>query len=182
MKAAGVLPVSINHQGKIVLLLGQETPFQDQNNPNDELWCGFGGKTDQGETPEETAAREFEEESMALWMSKDEMLHILQTNYNQRLLDKHTDDIYQEFVVYFDYDERIPDQFDRVLNYFQRCNKIQSICPEGHLEKSAVEWFTLDQIISGQVDKVLRPTFLQMTLLSYPYIVDGIENFLKPST
>ena len=61
--ASGVLPVSVNPEGKIVLLLGREIPDESETHLNygkqSGTWCGFGGKLEKEEIVEEGAAREF---------------------------------------------------------------------------------------------------------------------------
>ena len=48
MLAAGVLPISVDPQGQIVCLLGQENA--DDAWDEQLTWCGFGGDLEEGET------------------------------------------------------------------------------------------------------------------------------------
>ncbi len=106
-------------------------------------------------------------------MSKEKMLDILTINRDRRLIARYTDQVYQEFAVYFKYDSDIPDQFSRVLNYFQKC---EGICPVGHFEKSEVRWFILDNLIKGDIKEPLRPSFQRTLLKSHPYIIEGMKS------
>nr|QBK91262.1 MAG: NUDIX hydrolase [Pithovirus LCPAC202] len=177
--ASGVIPISINQKGEIVLLLGKEK-FQPHLSDKEQVkgnrsgtWCGFGGKLEKGENVEECASREFAEESMNLLMSEEKMKDILTINHDSRLIARYTHDIYQEFAVYFKYDPDIPDQFRRVLNYFLKC---KGVCPEGHFEKSEVKWFLLSDLIKGNIKESLRPSFKRTLSKSYPYLIDGMIN------
>ena len=179
--ASGVLPISINQKGEIVLLLGKETSRSNlfnkwrRSGKNEGTWCGFGGKLEKGEAVEEGASREFAEESMNIWMGEEKMKDILISNRDSRLIVRYTHCIYQEFVVYFKYDADIPDQFKRVLNYFSKC---KGICPEGHFEKSEVGWFVLSDLVSNNIKISLRPSFQATLLKSYPHIIAGmIDSF-----
>lgn len=179
MEASGVLPISINQKGEIVLLLGKETSHLNLFNKlrkggkNSGTWCGFGGKLNTMEIVEEGASREFAEESMNLWMSKEKMKDILTVNCDSRLIARYTHGTYQEFVVYFEYDPDIPDQFQRVLNYFSKC---KGTCPEGHFEKSEVKWFVLSDLVGGNIKETLRPSFQATLLKSYPHLIAEMIN------
>ena len=105
-------------------------------------------------------------------MSEEKMLRILTTNWNRRLISQYTNGHYQEFAVYFDYHSDIPDQFTRVLTYFEQC---KGICPEGHLEKSEVRWFKLSDIIEDKISQPWGPSFHRMLLEAYPYLIEGIS-------
>lgn len=62
--SVGVVCFSIEPKSqKLFLLLGKETKFEDLTSSKG-VWCAFSGGPEHAETPEQTAAREFAEESL----------------------------------------------------------------------------------------------------------------------
>eukprot|EP01117_Protostelium_nocturnum_P011325 TRINITY_DN4108_c0_g2_i1.p1 TRINITY_DN4108_c0_g2~~TRINITY_DN4108_c0_g2_i1.p1 ORF type:complete len:261 (+),score=115.46 TRINITY_DN4108_c0_g2_i1:319-1101(+) len=70
-KAASIVPFARN-EGKTLILLGLERPSRK----DPPCWCDFGGKVDPGEElkPEETALREFNEETSFLFEDQKESM------------------------------------------------------------------------------------------------------------
>src|SRR5438105_4338369 len=65
--SAGVLCYSIPpNSDEIFFLLGRECHIIECKNLVRKCWCDFGGKMEQGEKEEDTASREFFEESMGI--------------------------------------------------------------------------------------------------------------------
>ena len=63
--AAGIVCFAIDpRNSSITVLLGRETPYGRHHRKG--VWCEFGGKRERTETPVETAAREFTEESLGV--------------------------------------------------------------------------------------------------------------------
>lgn len=148
------MPVAMRG-GEVWMLLGRERYYDS--------WSGFGGTRESGETPIETAAREFMEESMAIIMSHDEIEQILQHNLDGRLLLRYQVGNYIEHVVQIEYDSKIPSLFSRVERQFSECAKlIHRSCQSGqcsiigpdigkvcspNFEKDRVEWFSLKEVM-----------------------------------
>lgn len=136
MVGAGVLPV-----WKGWVLLGREA--------RDKQWADFGGKRDDTDKSyKDTAAREWEEETMSMWWTQKEMRKQLQKIRPIQLAR------YQMFVVPFRPRQGMIRQFHNIYKHFYHCRK----CPEGMLEKDRVKWVRIGDVLKMNV----RPWFRQM--------------------
>ncbi len=122
-----------------MLLLGKE-----QYNPkwkNSDSWCAFGGRRERGETYEETAAREFYEETGGVICSMEDMKQRLQNNEYLLYIDvvQSKSSIYRLYLVQVPYGHysRIYSLQRGFLSYIGQADK---------LEKSYIQWFTLDLV------------------------------------
>lgn len=62
--SASILPFAIAPNGEVFFLLGKEHEFRSPKKIVGQMWCEFSGGRQEGETPEQTAIREFLEESL----------------------------------------------------------------------------------------------------------------------
>lgn len=166
---AGVLPWSINDEGKIVLLLGQE---EKGNFKGAGTWCGFGGSRNEGENEVQTAAREFMEESMALIMNESEILNILEDPNNIQHTWSHQGARFIDFLVYIPYNEQLIDLFSRVRNIML----IHNTTAEDNclLEKTNIAWFDIHYVYKAaqKHGHVIRSEFANFLVNNYETIVE----------
>jgi len=143
---AGILPISMTPDNEVVVLLGKEGIHR--NSMDSHTWCEFGGGRDHKEDIRVTAAREFEEESMALWADKIEMINLIMRNTDNRLIAEYNNGHYMQYVVYFNYDQTMVDQFRRVFRFNEQTVSKLGFTPEkAALEKIDVGWFYLNSIV-----------------------------------
>ena len=114
---AGIIPVSTNGKGETVFLLGRER-FVSQWKGSCR-WSGFEGSRKEGETLQQTACREFEEESLCCVMSKaTAALCLEEQNYIARIVLKiaqthrATERYHATYVVKTDHDDTLSEVFE----------------------------------------------------------------------
>ena len=158
---AGILPFATNTNGDLVFLLGLENDGTDKSRNN--LYSDFGGGREKNEKPEQTAYREFIEESMNAIgqntlikkaIKNPPLLHISNNNYH-------------EYVIRIKYDKNMSDTFNRIMKKMDKCminkkykkhtHRIIQSCPVGLGEKVKFKWFTPSEIIKNK--KKIRPVF-----------------------
>ncbi len=176
-KAAGILPLSVDNEGNIVVLLGQE------NVDNKLVWSGFGGGAEKGESPKKTAAREGWEESMGFLGTKEDIYNIINSD-NNRNIAAYANDRYTEYVIYVSYNKDWPQLFKRIYDYWHKCGIRDNTkdpalyiptCPKGYSEKLAIKWVKLVDLRKGEYDGVLRDCFREMFAEGYNIILSGID-------
>ena len=146
-QAAGILPLSIDGQGRIIVLFGEEVEGDG--------WSEFGGGREPGETIAQCAAREYEEETMSMWYNREEMLTILNS---QRLLATYNNGKYLQYLVYFPYSEWVVNQFNRVFDHLRSSvERIGQQPLELGWEKSRVRWFSLSALLEETTIEKIRP-------------------------
>lgn len=149
-KASGILIYSFNNENKLVFLLGKENKSKK--------YCDFGGGKENNETDEETAIREFDEESMRSIMTIEEITNKIKNDSFNVVVNN-----YREYVVKIDYNEYIPQIYNRIRDKLDICmldmnGKYQiPTCPNGFLEKSEMRWFTINDL-KKEINN-LRPVF-----------------------
>lgn len=163
---AGVLCVSKTPAGDVVLLLGKEREVPGWKNGSLK-WCGFSGRSEEGETALMSAAREFLEESCsAVKLTPDASLpatleevsralehslpvpHTVKAPYPSELLLCHV-----TYVCRVPYDSDTPQRFlrlheelkrvDAVFKAFHRCKKLAEHLPRFFMPGFAVAEKTL---------------------------------------
>ena len=159
-KGAGILPYAI-HDNKLYFLLGKENPGNDPKKNN--LFCDFGGGSEKGESPKETAFREFKEESMNVYQHLDVKNKIKGSNISV------TNGDYVCYLVEFPYGEAEPRTYNRVMEMLNGCrrekkyknyvNELIPTCKIGLAEKSEMRWFTSEEIFQNK--DLIRPIFLK---------------------
>ena len=140
----GVLPYSIDPMGKTVFLLGQE---RFQPIWKDSLkWSEFGGKMERYDRSEaHGAAREAYEESMSFLGTKADIYKKIKNN-NFHNFHNHKATIFPIFIAY---DSELPTKFHTAYQYVKEgTNKFKCKIRDGYFEKSAIGWFTREQIIN----------------------------------
>jgi len=133
---AGILPVSMR-DGKLYFLFGKENKYADTPG-----WSDFGGGTDAGEYPLETAVRESSEE-LTGFLGDDIGAHIK----HKHLLIKNDYDGYKTYYMYV-----VPMAYDEFLPYYYNNNQrfLQKRLPAGLIkkskifEKAEIKWVCID--------------------------------------
>lgn len=188
--AAGVLPCAITSSGKIMFLLGQEGCARgvwiDSN-----TWDAFGGRRDlcKDQRPEDTAAREFFEETGGVVCDLEYMRQQLHegcflTHYDTLARGCNTK-VYRIYVVRVAFRE-YPDQFTSLYRYLSYHNL------QGKLEKKQIRWFSLDQVneslrtaypkvyaYSGGVAVVTPTNRFSKRILLRGHFARGLAQFLR---
>lgn len=158
---AGILPYAKRSDGIYVFMLGRENEGSDPNKSN--RWADFGGGSEnKDKNPEETALREYLEETMDAFGDKDYMEKALQ-NPDMVYINKR----YYEYLILIEHDQKSVDIYNRIMSRLELCKKDKMYrgqryrtlvtCPEGLAEKSQIKWFTANDILKNK-DK-MRPEF-----------------------
>lgn len=154
MVYAGILIYTVI-DNKYLFLLGKESTGRDTG-----LWSDFGGKIEPGETVKQAAVRECYEETMGLLGTRE--------NLDSYIADQqpyHTFTGGHWFFLSLDYtwveNKSLIELFSRFYNYGYSLTQ-----KEGYFEKSAISWFTLDEIANS--DK-MRHHFKKSLLRFFNY-------------
>lgn len=143
----GVLPYTYTPNNKLVFLLGQEWPGHTEDAY---FWGTFGGGPEKEDLSlYHGAARECYEESMGFLGTQGEILErILRAPFvlkeSQVII----------FPMFIEYDSKLPQLYNRVYEYAQKCVKS---CPEGWLEKLEIAWWSPQEILNSS--EQMRPAF-----------------------
>lgn len=136
---AGILPVSM-HKGKLYFLFGKENKYADTPG-----WSDFGGGTDAGESPINTASREAGEELTGFL--GDNIKSLIRKKH---LLIKNEYDGYKTYYMYI-----IPMDYEELLPYYYNNNQrfLQKRLPAGLIkrskifEKAEIKWVPMDDLV-----------------------------------
>lgn len=131
---AGILPVTMSN-GILLFLMGKER----SNN----LWCDFGGSTEQGEQPIKTAIREGGEELNGI-LGLDNKLY---KKVAESMISPVEFNKYTSFLFYIEYDNKLVNNFKNNNNFAEiyLTDKINSK-HNGLFEKSEIKWFTINEL------------------------------------
>ena len=154
---AGVLPIS-THNDTIYFLLGREIYVEGWNDSN--KWSEFGGKIESHNIVYE-AARELYEESMGIFGT------IQDTIYN--LIPVDIPHAMGYFLLWVNYDPMLPMYYNNIYKYLTSCKQT---CPEGYMEKSEIQWFSLNQLkyLIKTQSQHFRPYFVKTIHLIFKYL------------
>jgi hypothetical protein len=142
-KAAGILPIVIVDK-KIYYLLGKDI--------NQKKYSDFGGSKENSETCEETAVREFDEESMGV---------LYDINKLRKIIHKLPYIINEQYIMYLlliNYDKVVIDTYNKLLKKLKLCFNNYPRCSDGLLEKTKFKLFTQNEILQ---QKNIRKDFLK---------------------
>lgn len=157
---AGVLPISI-HNNSIYLLLGREIYVEGWDDSN--KWSEFGGKMESHDIIYE-AARELYEESMGIFGTiQDTVSNLVPIDIPHAM---------GYFLLWVEYDPLLPTYYNNIYKYLTACTQQ---CPEGYMEKSEIQWFSLDELkhsITNQ-SEIFRPYFIKTFYHILKYIGEG---------
>jgi hypothetical protein len=148
-QAAGILPI-IKINNNIYFILGRENASNDLNKSH--KFSDFGGHKDANETFDETAIREFDEESMGVLFNKIKLQKIiLSLPY---YFNKNTN--YVTFLLKMKYKPDIITTYNKLLKKLKLCNYT---CSNGLLEKTELKLFTINEILNNK--KEMRKEFFE---------------------
>ena len=167
---AGILPVAIVNN-KLFFLFGKESKYDDTQGYSD-----FGGGTDPGETPMQTAIREGGEELHGFIGNKSDLKKHLKKNKYYKL----SFERYHVFMILVDYDENLPvyynNHYDFLLKHFPE-NLMRSIIFDHHVfEKQHVKWFSERELVTK---KRMFRSFYRPFLKTYLSKKQDILHFFK---
>lgn len=136
---AGILPVSM-HKGKLYFLFGKENKYADTPG-----WSDFGGGTDAGESPINTASREAGEELTGFLGDGIKSLIL-----KKHLLIKNEYDGYKTYYMYvlpMDYDELLPYYYNNNQKFLQKRLPPGLIKRSKIFEKAEIKWVCIDDLV-----------------------------------
>lgn len=167
---AGILPVAIINNN-LFFLFGKESKYDDTQGYSD-----FGGGTDPGETPMQTAIREGGEELHGFIGNKSDLKKHLKKNKYYKL----SFERYHVFMILVDYDENLPvyynNHYDFLLKHFPE-DLMRSIIFDHHVfEKQHVKWFSERELVSK---KRMFRSFYRPFLKTYLSKKQDILRFFK---
>ena len=127
---AGILPVCLLNNSKLLFLFGQEA--------NSGLWSDFGGSKEGNEKPFETAIREGSEELNGfLGEGSAFAKYVLDNNILTIHFDK-----YNVYIFIIDYDMKLPLYFNNCSKFFMNQLNTDNVkIKKGLFEKKAISWF-----------------------------------------
>jgi len=141
---AGVLPFTVDDDGNVRVLLGRERFIQAWRGSC--KWSGFEGTRKSDERLEETAVREFTEESLGVVAnaehvkmtieSKEYLMHVVL----HIVADRYPERYHSTFVVYVPWDETLPHRFQgtrSTIEYVDRLAQELSVKKHALLKRSA---------------------------------------------
>lgn len=175
---ASILPFSVDTNGDVCFLIGQEQKESGWSGSN--KWSDFGGSPD-GNSPKVAAAKEAYEETMGLLGSlKSIKLHL----YDELMYRSPTG---YTFLYPVPYDAKLPTYFKNVFDYFKKCgNKKNSkyvipSCKEGYFEKQNVKWIKatdLYESVSSDKNKIeIKESDGSITKLTFrSEFIKGLKN------
>lgn len=169
LRYAGVLPFSRFEGGTVRVLLGRE--IEAPGWPPSGTWSCWGGAPNKGETAINAAARECFEECMGMLGTASSIAAMVHPSHDPAPIKVETDSACV-FLCQVSYDPQIVQRFAGVYDYLHRCSKEREdrkgvlhvpSCPDGYMEKTAMRWFTLDEIKEAMrtSDPIFRPSFLR---------------------
>lgn len=161
---AGILPVTISN-GILLFLMGKERASG--------LWADFGGSTDYGEQPIQTAIREGGEELNGILGLDDELYKkvagsmISPVEFNK----------YTSFLFSLDYDKSLVQTFKN-NNEFAEIY-LQDLIDRKHnglFEKTEIKWFTVNEMKNNI--KIFRPHYIPIvnTIIYHEQIIRNSVN------
>ena len=165
---AGILPVTM-YNGILLFLLGKER--------NNNLWCDFGGSSENNEQPIQTAIREGGEELNGI-LGLDEQLYNIVTSYMILPIEFNR---YTSFLYNIDYDNKLINTFDNNNNFAEiYLNDLIDKKHNGLFEKSEIRWFTLTDL--KKHIKQIRPHYVPIVntiIYNQDKIVDSIIKYQR---
>lgn len=143
---AGILPVTMSN-GILLFLMGKER--------SSNLWCDFGGSTEFGEQPLQTAIREGGEELNGILGIDDKLYNrvtrsmVYPVEFNK----------YTSFLFNLDYDNNLINTFKNSNCFAENyLNDVINTKNNGLFEKSEIKWFTVNEL--NRDIKMFRPHYI----------------------
>ena len=135
---AGILPVSM-HNGKLYFLFGKENKYADTPG-----WSDFGGGTDNGESPLNTAVRESGEELTGFLGDGIKSLIVKKHLLIKNEYDGHK--TYHMYVVPMDYNESLPCYYNNNQKFLQKRLPAGLIKRSKIFEKAEIKWVCINDL------------------------------------
>jgi len=152
--SAGVLPISwIGDQ--LLFLVGED--IRGSNDPNNPVAVSdFGGKCEKSDrnTWEYTAAREFEEETLRMSITSNQMLARLQSQSIRLRGSTQNGHPYYMYVCSIPFDYHLPKYMNKAISFLHSKGHIAKL----YIEKKNVMWLTYQQLMHVGKRAVFRQT------------------------
>ena len=143
---AGILPVTMSN-GILLFLMGKER--------SSNLWCDFGGSTEFGEQPLQTAIREGGEELNGILGIDYELYNTV----TRSMISPVEFNKYTSFLFNLDYDDNLINTFKNSNNFAENyLNHVINVKHNGLFEKSEIKWFTINEL--NRDIKMFRPHYI----------------------
>lgn len=150
MHSAGILIYTIHPNTKdIMFLLGKER-IEDQW-PDSGKWASFGGNSNPGETVEQTAVREFVEETMGFVLSQEAATKSISTSLKINCRNNN-----MQYVIKVPWDTDLPRRYN---THIKLVGKGVFKSNNGLYEKTELKWFSLTKINANK--NLFRNIFLR---------------------
>lgn len=161
---AGILPVTISN-GILLFLMGKER--------GNGLWADFGGSTDYGEQPIQTAIREGGEElNGILGLDNDLYKKVTESMISPVEFNKYT-----SFLFSLDYDKKLVQTFKNNNEFAEiYLHDLINKKHNGLFEKSEIKWFTVNEMKNNI--KLFRPHYIPIinTIIYHEQIIRNSVN------
>ena len=144
---AGILPVTV-YRNKVYLLYGREN-IKNKKNRDRGKWSDFGGATEKGESPFQTAVREGWEETSGILGSKRRIKSLIKYNLLDKVVyNKDGKGIYTIFLVLIPYNASLPKKLEKTFKKALKNEPEKVFAHNGFFEKDKAEWIPLDKLES----------------------------------
>tara|TARA_R110002072_G_C7718370_1_gene514658 strand:- start:94 stop:669 length:576 start_codon:yes stop_codon:yes gene_type:complete len=164
---AGILPVTISN-GILLFLMGKER--------GNGLWADFGGSTDSGEQPIQTAIREGGEELNGILGIDDD----LYKKVTESMISPVEFNKYTSFLFSLDYDKKLVQTFKNNNEFAEiYLHDLINKKHNGLFEKSEIKWFTINEMKNNI--KLFRPHYIPIinTIIYHENIIKTSVNYYK---
>lgn len=136
MVAGGILPVAI-HKNQLLFLFGKECPLDDTPG-----WADFGGGSEPGETPYQTALREGSEEISGYLGEENQIEQYIKKNGVYKI----TNGDYHVHVFLMKFDENLPIYYNQSHKFLWERMDQKYLHSTKLFEKSEIGWFTEEEM------------------------------------
>lgn len=138
MVAGSILPIAI-HENKIYFLFGKENPLEDSSKG----WSDFGGGTEKGENPFETALREGSEELTGFLGDKKQIQKLIRKSggiYEVVVNDYHV------HIFLMEYDPNLPTYYNNNHAFLWKRMDKKELNETRLFEKIEIKWFSENEL------------------------------------
>ncbi len=169
LKCAGVLPYAFKENNALMILLGQEDESPEW--VDSKKWSDFCGGPKPGESHEQSAAREWWEETMGMYGSEAVYLDMVKRSGIKVMP---APDVVI-FLVQVPYEPLVVATYNNIYSCIAGCKvahpkwkgaRYLPSCPEGYGEKTSLMWMRYDAVVAD-IEPVYRASF-RTSLLSVP--------------
>ena len=182
---AGIIPVSVDPNGDIQILLGRERYVNQWKGSC--RWSGFEGSRKEGEKLIHAAIREFQEESMDIVVNEEDLLKALEREeYYIRIVlkissDRRPERYHVTYVVFVEWDAELPSKFQVTRSHAEY---VERLCQEWKHIRPSFLGEPGDEV--GPVQEkgdgsyvVLKNVHNSPCILQSPWVYDDNKKFIR---